>query len=268
MTPTLAPLPASPAFAPSTVWLVGAGPGDPGLLTVLAVEALRAADVVVHDALIDPRILSLARPDAECVDVGKRGHRPSPKQAEITEILIAHARAGRRVLRLKGGDPLIFGRGYEEALALAAAGIRFRIVPGVSSGLASLALHGIPATSRDSNHAVILATGHLAEDKSLDWEALARTGQPIVIYMGVANLRPISAALQAGGLGPDTPAIAVHAVTTGAEEVIATTLGALPDLAEAGRISSPAIVAIGAIAPLHAVIAGHIDTGRTGEAAE
>ncbi|QCI68284.1 uroporphyrinogen-III C-methyltransferase [Phreatobacter stygius] len=247
-----------PVFEPGTVWLVGAGPGDPGLLTLTAVHAIGQADVILHDALIDPRILTYARPGAILENAGKRGHRPSPKQSEISDMLVDHARQGRRVLRLKGGDPFVFGRGYEEALALAKAGIGFRIVPGVSSGLATLALHGIPATSRDSNHAVILATGHLAEDKTVDWATLARTGQPLVLYMAVANLTPITTALQAGGLAADTPAIAVHRATTGAEEVITTTLAALPGLAAAGRIHSPAVIAIGAIAPLRAAIAPYL----------
>ena len=253
-------LPASflPVFEAGTVWLVGAGPGDPGLMTLTAAHALQSADVVVHDALIDPRVLGLARSAAILENAGKRGHRPSPRQADISELLVGHARAGRRVLRLKGGDPFIFGRGHEEALALAEAGIRFRIVPGVSSGLGSLALHGIPATSRDSNHSVILATGHLAEDKTLDWASLARTGQPIVLYMAVANLEPIAAALGRGGLPAETPVIAVHGVTTPKEEVIETTLGDLPGLGADGRIRSPAIVAIGAIAPLRSAIASFL----------
>jgi uroporphyrin-III C-methyltransferase len=247
-----------PTFDPGTVWLVGAGPGDPGLLTLAALHALAEADVVVHDALIDPRVLALAHAGAILENAGKRGHRPSPKQSEISLQLIGHARAGRRVLRLKGGDPFVFGRGHEEAKALADAGIAFRIVPGVSSGLASLAVHGVPATSRDSNHAVILATGHLAEDKSLDWAALARCGQPIVLYMAVANLAPITAALQAGGLAPDTPALAVHRATTEREEVVTTTLVELAPLAEAGGIRSPAVIAIGAIASLREEIAPHL----------
>lgn len=239
-----------PDFRPGTVWLVGAGPGDPSLLTLGALHALNEADVVVHDALIDPRVLGLARRGATLENVGKRGHQPSPRQSEICARLVAHAQAGRRVLRLKGGDPFIFGRGQEEAEALAAAGIGFRVVPGVSSGLATLALHGVPATSRDTNHAVILATGHLAENAAPDWTALARTGQPIVLYMAVANLAPIVAALLAGGLAAETPALAVYRATTEREETVAATLGELPALAEAGAIRSPAIVAIGGIVPL------------------
>lgn len=253
-----------PEFRPGTVWLVGAGPGDPSLVTLGALHALGEADVVVHDALIDPRVLGLARRGAMLDNVGKRGHQPSPRQSEICARLIAHAGAGKRVLRLKGGDPFIFGRGHEEAAALAAAGIGFRVLPGVSSGLATLALHGVPATSRDTNHAVILATGHLAEDASLDWAALARTGQPIVLYMAVANLKPIVAALLAGGLVPETPVLAVYRATGDREERVDTTLGELPALAKARRIRSPSIVAIGGIVPLAEAIRPFLEPQEAG----
>jgi uroporphyrin-III C-methyltransferase len=254
-----------PVFAPGTVWLVGAGPGDPGLMTLTALHALAGADVVVHDALIDPRVLTLVRPGALLENAGKRGHQPSPKQGEISDQLVRDARAGRRVVRLKGGDPFIFGRGHEEAEALAAAGIAFRIVPGVSSGLASLAVHGIPATSRDSNHAVILATGHLAEDKALDWAALARTGQPIVLYMAVSNLAPIAESLMAGGLAADTAIIAVYRATTEREQVVEARLGDLAGLAETGAIRSPAVIAIGAIAQLRRTIADYVLSPALGQ---
>lgn len=248
----------SPGFEPGTVWLVGAGPGDPGLLTLHAVNALAAADVVVHDALVDPGVLALAREGAVLEYAGKRGGRPSAVQRDISERLIALAREGRRVLRLKGGDPFIFGRGGEEALALAQAGIPFRIVPGVSSGLASLAVHGVPATTRSTNHAIILATGHCAPDNGLDWASLARTGAPIVLYMAVANLPSIVASLLQGGLSPGTPALVVHGATTRRESVLEGTLETLPALAAAGAIQSPAIVAIGAIAAFRQAIAGHL----------
>jgi uroporphyrin-III C-methyltransferase len=248
----------SPPFAPGTVWLVGAGPGDPGLLTLHALNALRAADVVVYDALVDEGVLAFAREGAALEYAGKRGGKPSAAQRDISERLIALAREGRRVLRLKGGDPFVFGRGGEEALALAEAGIPFRIVPGVSSGLASLAIHGVPATTRDTNHAVILATGHLAADAGMDWAALARTGAPIVLYMAVSSLTAIVEALTAGGLPGSTPALAVHGATTARESVVEATLEALPALAEAGRIRSPAVVAIGAIAAFRGAIANHL----------
>jgi uroporphyrin-III C-methyltransferase len=234
---------------------VGAGPGDPGLLTVHALNGLAAADVVVYDALVDPRILALAREDARLEYAGKRGGKPSTLQRDICERLVALAREGRRVLRLKGGDPFIFGRGGEEALALAIARIPFRIVPGVSSGLAALAVHGIPATMRSTNHALILATGHCAADEVMDWASLARAGIPIVLYMAVANLSSLASGLVQGGLSPSTPAIAVHAATGPNETVVEATLDRLPALAAAGSIKSPAIIAIGAIVGFRSAIA-------------
>src|SRR5258708_25500625 len=179
--------------APGEVWLAGAGPGDRGFLALHALHALRAADDVVHDGLVDPRILQLAGKQAKLSFAGKRGGRPSAQQADINELLIERARMGRRVLRLKGGDPFVFGRGGEEALALTRAGLRFRIIPGITSGLAAAALAGIPATMRDTNHAVILVAGSRAADGSsaAEWEKLARTGQPIIVYMPMANLPAI-----------------------------------------------------------------------------
>lgn len=240
----------TPPFAPGSVWLTGAGPGDPGLLTLHAANALARADVIVHDALVDPRVLALAGPGAVLEFAGKRGGRPSPTQRDISERLVALAREGKRVLRLKGGDPFVFGRGAEEAEALAAAGIPFRVIPGVSSGLAALALHGVPATSRDANHAVVLATGHPAQGGELDFARLARAGAPLVLYMAVARMAEIVADLIAGGLAPDTPAIAVHAATTTDEQVVETTLSELPRLGREGVVRSPSVVAIGAIAAL------------------
>src|SRR5881275_1068267 len=149
-----------PDFLPGSVWLVGAGPGDPGLLSVLALHALDHADIVVYDALVDRRILALARPGAALDYAGKRGGRPSPSQPDISAKLIELARAGQRVLRLKGGDPCVFGRGGEEALALADAGIPFRIVPGITAGIGGLAYAGIPVTHRDIASAVTFVTGH------------------------------------------------------------------------------------------------------------
>ena len=241
-----------PDFPPGEVWLAGAGPGDPRLLTVLALHAVTVADDIVHDALVDPRVLKLARGDVEFIKVGKRGGRPSPHQRDINEILIERARLGRRVLRLKGGDPFVFGRGWDEATALHAAGVRFRVIPGLTSGLAGTALAGMPATSRDTNHAVVLAAGHRAEDgtSAADWEALARLGQPLILYMPMAQLPEITAALQRGGLGADTPAALIQAATTRTEKVVESTLGALVADAAREKIGSPSIVVIGAIAGL------------------
>ena len=248
----------SPPFALGTVWLVGAGPGDPGLLTIHALNALAAADAIVYDALVDPAILSFAREGALLEFAGKRGGKPSVIQKDICERLIHLAREGKRVVRLKGGDPFIFGRGGEEALALSEAGIPFRIIPGVSSGLASLAIHGVPATMRKTNHAVILATGHAAPDSEIEWASLARTGAPIVLYMAVSSLPSIVQGLMEGGLAGDTPALVVHGATTSKECVIEGTLATLPKLAEDGLIRSPAIVAIGAIAAFRSAIANHL----------
>lgn len=259
----------SPPFEPGTVWLVGAGPGDPGLLTLHALHALGAADAVVYDALVDPRILALAAPRARRVDVGKRAGRPSMAQTDITAQLIAFARSGERVLRLKGGDPFVFGRGGEEAQALAAAGIRFRVVPGVSSGLAALALHGVPATDRTTNNAVILATGHVAPGaRDVNWAALARTGAPIILYMSITNLPAIVAKLRAAGLAGGTPVLGVHAATTEAEEVVEATLETLPACLASGALRAPAIVAIGPIVAIRRALHDHLlGPGRSGEAA-
>ena len=254
--------PALPDFPPGEVWLAGAGPGDPALLTVLALHALSLADDVVHDALVDGRVLELARAGAELVPAGKRGGRPSPRQRDINQVLIERARQGRRVLRLKGGDPFVFGRGWEEAAALTNAGIRFRIVPGITAGLAAAALAGIPATSRDTNHAVILAAGHRAEDNrsnadrsgadrsGADWEALAKLGQPIVLYMPISQLEEVSAALQRGGMAADTPAALIQSASTPQERVVESTLSRLVADAKTSGIGSPAILVIGSIVGL------------------
>jgi uroporphyrin-III C-methyltransferase len=244
--------PAMPDFPAGEVWLAGAGPGDPRLLTLLALHAVAVADDIVHDALVDPRVLDLRRADAELIPAGKRGGRPSPSQGEINEVLIERARRGRRVLRLKGGDPFVFGRGFEEAMALAEAGIRFRLIPGVTSGLAATALAGIPATTRDTNHAVVLAAGHRAEDgtSAADWAALAKLGQPIILYMPMAQLADIARALEEGGLAADTAAAMIQSATTGRERVVESRLGTLAADAAKSGIGSPCIVVIGAVASL------------------
>ena len=245
-------LPEFPDFPPGEVWLAGAGPGDPGLLTLHSLHALRTADDIVHDALVDPRILELAGPQAKLFFAGKRGGKPSAQQADINDLLIERARMQRRVLRLKGGDPFVFGRGGEEVLALVRAGLRFRIIPGITSGLAAAALAGIPATMRDTNHAIILMAGSRAADGSsvAEWEKLARVGQPIIVYMPMANLADITSAFERGGMAHDTPAVVISASTTPEERVIETTLAmAAADSAREG-IGSPAIVIVGAIASM------------------
>lgn len=249
----LARMPELPA---GHVWLAGAGPGDPGLLTLHALSALGQADVVVHDALVDRRILDLARPGAELVFAGKRGGRPSADQADIAATLVALARAGRRVLRLKGGDPYVFGRGGEEALALAAAGIPFRVIAGVTAGIGGLAAALIPATLRGVNQALVFATGHAAEEgdaaASVDWAALAKLGQPIVIYMALSHVAAIAKKLLDGGMDPATPAAAIASATTPAQRVVVATLSALPDEVSRARLAPPAIVVVGQIVEMRA----------------
>jgi len=235
-----------PVFAPGHVWLAGAGPGDPGLLTLDALAGLSQADVVVHDALVGQRVLALAGPQARLEFAGKRGGKPSALQADISERLIALARAGNRVLRLKGGDPFVFGRGGEEALTLARAGVPFRVIPGVTSGLAALAVAGIPATLRGINRAVVFAAGHGA-DEDFDWAPLARTGQPIVLYMVMHNLERIAAALIEAGLAGDTPAAVIASATTPKQRVLVSSLEKLPATAREQHLEPPAIVVIGDI---------------------
>src|ERR1051326_7346652 len=209
-----------PDFTPGSVWLVGAGPGDPGLLSALALHALDHADWVVCDALVDPRILELARPGAVLEPAGKRGGRPSPSQPDISARLIRLAQEGKRVLRLKGGDPCVFGRGGEEALALAEAAIPFRIVPGITAGIGGLAYAGIPVTHRDINSAVTLVTGHSsggAVPNGIDWEAIARGSPVIVLYMGLRPLGAVAARLIAAGRRAEEPVAIVSKATTPAQ---------------------------------------------------
>jgi uroporphyrin-III C-methyltransferase len=228
-----------PALAPGWVWLVGGGPGDPGLITALGLKALADADVILHDALIDERLLALARREAELIFAGKRAGVKSCKQDEISETLVAMARAGKRVMRLKGGDPFVFGRGGEEAQALARAGVPFRIVPGITAGIGGLAYAGIPVTHRDANHAVTFITGHGSDGKlpALDWNAVARGSETLVFYMGRKFAGEIARLLVAGGRRSDEPAAIVANAARPAQSMIVTTLGGL----EAAAEGSPAL---------------------------
>ena len=247
-----------PVLSPGEVWLAGAGPGDPGHLTLFALAGLAQAETVVHDALVDPAVLALARPDAELIHAGKRGGRPSWQQDDITLTLIERAQAGRRVLRLKGGDPYVFGRGGEEALQLARHAIPFRVIPGITAGIGGLGAVAIPATMRGVNQAVVLATGHEDGARELDWAALARLGQPIVIYMGFTHLPQITAALLQAGMPPDTQAAAIAAATTPDEQVLVSTLDRLAGVVRSAGLATPVLVVIGAIvglrAQLHALL--------------
>jgi uroporphyrin-III C-methyltransferase len=236
---------ALPAFQPGSVWLAGAGPGDPGLITILGLHAIASADIVLYDALANKALLQFARPSAEIVYAGKRRGRPSAKQDDISRTLVSLARKGRRVLRLKGGDPFVFGRGGEEALALARASVPFRIVPGVTAGIGGLAYAGIPVTHRDTNHVVTFVTGHGADGNlpDLDWPAIARGSPTLVLYMALAHADEIARKLIAAGRLSDEPAAIVSDATFAKQNVRVTTLG---QLGEAARESAaPAILVIG-----------------------
>jgi uroporphyrin-III C-methyltransferase len=246
-----------PDFAPGSVWLVGAGPGDPGLLSVLALHALDHADIVVYDALVDPRILALAPAGATLDHAGKRGGRPSPSQPDISARLIRLAQEGRRVLRLKGGDPCVFGRGGEEALALATAGIPFRIVPGITAGIGGLAYAGIPVTHRDINSAVTFVTGHSSDGAvpdGVDWEAIAGGSPVIVLYMGLRHIAAIAARLIAAGRMPDEAVAIVSKATTPAQRVVVTSLAEAASAAAVAGIEGPTIIAIGEVVRMRAAL--------------
>ena len=248
---------------PGWVWLVGAGPGDPGLLTLHALNALRQAEVIVHDALVAPAILAWANPSAERIDMGKRGGRSSPKQGEISALLVARAQAGQRVLRLKGGDPFVFGRGGEEGEACVRAGVPIRVVPGITAGIGGLAYAGIPVTHGAVNSAVTFVTGHDAggDTPPLDWRAIAKASPVIVIYMGMRNLGEIAAALIDAGRAPEEPVALVQNAATPEQKVLVSTLArAAAEAVEAG-IGSPAVVCIGATVPLRAALDWQIPAG-------
>ncbi|NBR89341.1 MAG: uroporphyrinogen-III C-methyltransferase, partial [Rhodobacteraceae bacterium] len=227
--------------------LCGAGPGDPGLLTLHALNALRQAEVVIYDALVDERILEWA-PRAEKIYAGKRGGKPSSIQRDISLRLVDLARAGKRVLRLKGGDPFVFGRGGEEAQTLVQHGVPVRIIPGISAGIGGLAYAGIPLTERGTNQAVTFVTGHDADgglSASVDWQALAKVSGTIVVYMGMKHAQAISDALIAGGRSADEPVAVVMAASTDTQRVLETTLGTLDADIRAAGLEPPALLAIG-----------------------
>lgn len=234
-----------PAFEKGWVWLAGAGPGDPGLITLLGARAIAAADIILYDALVNEALLKLARPNAEVLFAGKRRGQPSAKQTDISQSLVGLARKGFRVLRLKGGDPFVFGRGGEEALALARASIPFRIIPGVTAGIGGLAYAGIPVTHRDTNHAVTFITGHGAGGTlpDLDWNAVAKGSPTLVLYMALGQAEAIVSKLIAAGRSTDEPAAIVSNATFETQNMITTTLGALP--AAARGCKAPSIVVIG-----------------------
>ena len=239
------------AFRPGTVYLVGAGPGDPGLLTVRALELIAAADSILYDRLIPDEALADARDDAELLYVGKRPGADSVDQEQIHDELTARARRGQVVVRLKGGDPFVFGRGGEEAEALRDAGVEFEVVPGVTSGVAAPAYAGIPVTHRDDASAVAFVTGHEDPDKdetALDWDALAHFPGTLVLYMGIKNLPLIAERLEAAGRDPEEPAAAVHRGTQPGQRAVVATLGTLAEAVAEQRLEPPSILVFGAVA--------------------
>jgi uroporphyrin-III C-methyltransferase len=243
-----------PRFEPGWAWLVGAGPGDPGLLTLHAVNALKQADVIVYDALVSEDILSLASDRAEKIYAGKRGGKPSWKQSDICDELIRLAKANKRVLRLKGGDPFVFGRGGEEAEALIEASIPIRLIPGISAGIGGLGYAGIPVTHRDVNHAVTFVTGHLAGDRDaekMDWQAISKGSPVLVIYMAMKKLPEIIRELRAAGRSADEPVAVVTHATTPKQAILVSSLETVVDDVEARKMEPPSIIVIGKVVNLH-----------------
>jgi uroporphyrin-III C-methyltransferase len=245
-----------PRAARGSVYLVGAGPGDPGLLTLRAHQLLQECDVVLFDALVSAEVLALARPGAERIDVGKNGHGPSARQPDINRLLVAHARARRRVVRLKGGDPLLFGRGSEEAEALADAGVPFEIVPGVSSVLAAPAYAGIPVTDRRYASSLAVVTAACATPGRAE-DALSRAGgaDTVVVLMGLSAIARVVDALVGQGRPPDTPVAAISAGTTPRQRTVVATLGTLEDAVRDARLTSPALLVVGEVVRLRARLA-------------
>lgn len=240
----------SRAAARGRVDLVGAGPGDPELLTLKAARVLAAADVILVDDLVNRGVLAHARPDARVVEVGKRGGCRSTPQAFIERLMIRLARAGKRVARVKGGDPFVFGRGGEEALALVAAGIDCEVVPGISAGFAAPAACGIPVTHRGLARGVTFVTGHTRDGTGPDWSALAASGTTLVIYMGLSRIGAICDALLAAGMRAALPACVIENGTLPQQRQVLGTLASIARVATEERICSPAIIIIGDVVAL------------------
>jgi uroporphyrinogen III methyltransferase/synthase len=237
-----------------TVYLVGAGPGDPGLMSARALELIATADVIVYDRLIPPGALDGARADAELIYAGKEGGGESMPQSEITRLLLAHGPSRDVVVRLKGGDPFVFGRGGEEAEALRAAGVPFEVVPGVTAGVAAPAYAGIPVTHRGAASAVAFVTGHEDPEKpggsSVDWDALAAFPGTLVFYMGVRQLESIASRLVAGGRAASEPAAVVERGTLSDQRVVVGTLGTIAEVAASAAVRAPSLIVVGEVVSL------------------
>jgi uroporphyrin-III C-methyltransferase len=229
------------------VYLIGAGPGDPELMTLKAARALGTADVVLIDELVSRGCLAHARSDARVVEVGKRGGCTSTPQEFIERLMILHARQGNVVARLKGGDPFVFGRGGEEMQALLAAGISVEVIPGITAGIGAPATLGIPVTHREFARGVIFATAHTKDGAEPNWEALVRTGATLVIYMGIARPAHIVQALSAAGMDPATPACVIENGTLGNQRDVVCTLRTLEREVRASNLGSPAVIVIGEV---------------------
>ena len=239
-----------------TVYLVGAGPGDPGLLTLRAARLLKRADIIVHDALVTQRILRLAHAGAERIDVGKRYGVRSATQTDINRLLIEAAARARVVVRLKGGDPFVFGRGGEEAEALRNARVRFRVVPGITAAVGAAAYAGIPLTHRELASAVMFVTAHEAgADSHLDWDALARVHGTIAVYMGATQCRSVCERIVHGGRDPNTPAALIEWGTCAEQRVVTGSLRNLARRVEHAGLGSPAIIVVGEVTALRARLA-------------
>ena len=237
-----------PKLQKGWVWLCGAGPGDPGLLTLRALNGLKQADVIVYDALVQSEILDWANPKAKLIFAGKRGGKPSPKQRDISFQLIELARNGNKVLRLKGGDPFVFGRGGEEAQTLIQNEIPIRIIPGISAGIGGLAYAGIPVTHRDINQSVTFVTGHDQNGETpqtLNWTAISQGSQVLVIYMGMKHAKKIASELIKAGRSPHEPVAVVTNATTMTQNVLETTLLNLDDDIVSSKVKPPAIICVG-----------------------
>ena len=242
-----------PEFAPGSVWLVGAGPGAPGLLTIAGLHAMQSADVVVYDALVGSDVLKLAGEGAELIHAGKRGGKPSPRQEDISDQLVRLAKEGKRVLRLKGGDPFVFGRGAEECIRLFEAGVPFRIVPGITAGVGGLAYAGIPMTTRGSNIAVTFITGHTAKGDvpdNLDWPALAAGSPVLIFYMGATHLSRIAGELMEAGRAGAEPVALISRATLPDQRVVETTLETCADDLKKAALKAPTLIVVGPVVGL------------------